>query len=290
MKKVIAIIITLIVILTGCSKYNSAANNIAQNQPQPENLTQGAKDTTGNTDLSIIDNIDSNKSIFEKGYYDYEGTIGDNMSVQMSIYPLEKDIAGSYFYENQKKEISLKGKSGAEDIVLYEYDEKGKHTGIFKGKMATVDKIEGTWISADNKDSYPFTLSLKSILPGAEYGKRYAVAVGTLSDQDVESFASKAQGYIVSDDKQQLAEVIAYPINVKINDKVTKIQNKDDFIKNYDKIFHSNFKQAISTASTKYMFANWQGIMFGEGSYNVWINEVAPTNEKLKLVITAINN
>jgi hypothetical protein len=38
------------------------------------------------------------------------------------------------------------------------------------------------------------------------------------------------------------------------------------------------------------MFANWQGIMFGEGLYNVWINEVAPTNEKLKLVITAINN
>ena len=38
--------------------------------------------------------------------------------------------------------------------------------------MNTVDKIEGTWVSADNKRSYPFTLSLKSIMNGAEYGKK----------------------------------------------------------------------------------------------------------------------
>jgi hypothetical protein len=290
LRKVIAIIITLIVILTGCSNGNNSASNTVQIQPQPESTSQSAKDTNSNTDSSIIDNIDTSKSLFEKGYYDYEGSINDNMSIQMSIYPLGKDIVGSYFYESQKKEINLKGKAGAEDIVLYEYDETGKHTGIFKGKMTTVDKIEGTWISADNKVSYPFKLSLKSIIPGAEYEKRYAVAVGTLSDQDVENFASKIQGYVINDDKQQLAEVIAYPINVKINDKVTKIQNKDDFIKSYDKIFHSNYKQAISNASTKYMFANWQGVMFGEGLYNVWINEVTSTEGSSKLMITAINN
>lgn len=156
--------------------------------------------------------------------------------------------------------------------------------------MKTVDKIEGAWISGYNKTSYPFTLSLKSILPGVEYGKRYSVAVGTRSDEDVEDFVSMIQNYVVKGNKKQLAEQVRYPITVKIDDKATQIENKDDFIKNYDKIFHSDYKQVIDNAFTKYMFANWQGIMFGTGSYNMWINEVTPSGNNPKLMITAINN
>ena len=122
--------------------------------------------------------------------------------------------------------------------------------------MNTVDKIVGTWISADNKKSYPFTLTLESIITGAQYGKRYAVAVGTESDQDVENFVSEIRNYIINDNGKQLAEHVTYPIHIEINSKVTKIQNKDDFIKNYDKIFNSNLKEAISNTYTKYIFAN----------------------------------
>ena len=99
-------------------------------------------------------------------------------------------------------------------------------------------------------------MSLKSIVTRTEYGKRYAVAISTESDQDVENFVSEIQRYIVNDNKEQLAEQIKYPINVKIDGKVTKIQNKDDFIKNYDKIFNSNLKEVISNAYTKYLFVN----------------------------------
>lgn len=38
------------------------------------------------------------------------------------------------------------------------------------------------------------------------------------------------------------------------------------------------------------MFANWKGIMFGTGLYNIGINEVTPTGGNSKLMITAINN
>ena len=212
------------------------------------------------------------------------------MSIQMSVYPLGKDIVGSYFYDSQRKEIKLKGKAGAKEIVLYEYDETGKNTGIFKGTMNTVDKIEGTWISPDNKRSYPFTLLLKSIINGAEYGKRYAVALGTKNDQDVENFVSEIQNNVANDNKKQLAEQVSYPINVKINDKIIQIQNEDEFIKNYDKIFLVNYKEMISKASTKYLFANWKGIMFGTNLNNIWINEVTSAGDNPKLMITAINN
>ncbi|MGK0466892.1 hypothetical protein [Clostridium sp.] len=152
-----------------------------------------------------------------------------------------------------------------------------------------VGKIEGTWISADNKISYPFVLKLEGGLPGAEYGKKYTQFVNNKSDQDVENFVSKVQSYIVNNKKEQLSEEIRYPINVKINNNIIKIKNKDDLIKNYDKIFTVEYKQAISKARTKYLFANYQGIMVGNGQ--IWINDrtLAGDNSS-KLMIIAINN
>lgn len=203
----------------------------------------------------------------------------------MSIYPLNNDIVGSYIYDSKKIEIKLKGKAGAKDFVLYEYDASGKNTGIFKGTLTTIDKIEGTWMTPDNKQSYPFTLSLKSNLPGSEYSKRYVVAGVTQSDEVIENYASEIQGYIGNDNKEKLAQNISYPISLNIDGTITKIQSKDEFIKNYDRIINSDFKKSISNSSTKFLFANSQGIMFGEGLYNMWINE-----SNSKLMITSINN
>ena len=307
MKKIILIII-LTTMVTGGSSITKDVNNTPQKvtnntqsknesqtssqqeKPKSENTVQSVKDTSSKVDSSLLKNIDETKSQFKKGYYDYKGTINNNIAVQMSIYKLDKEIVGTYFYEKQGKEIKLKGKSGGKNIILYEYDATGKNTGIFKGSMNTVDKIEGTWISADNKIRYPFTLALKSNIAADEYGKRYAVALNTKSDRDVEEFASKIQSYIVKNNKQQLVEQIKYPINVKINGKVVKIENKDYFIKNYDQIINPSYKSAISNAFTKYLFVNYKGIMFGENEYNIWINEVSPADGNPKLMITAINN
>ena len=46
----------------------------------------------------------------------------------------------------------------------------------------------------------------------------------------------------------------------------------------------------ISNASTKYMFVNYKGIMFGTNSNNIWTSEVTPTGENSKLMIIGINN
>ena len=285
MRKIIVMIIAVTVLLTGCFSEKKSVHDTVN-----ENASSSSKQQAQSQPESTSQDANANKSLFEKGYYDYQGTISNHMPIKMSVYLLGKDIVGGYFYDSEMKEIQLQGKAGIKDIVLYEYDEAGKNTGVFKGTMNTVDKIEGTWISPDNKINYPFTLLLKSILPGAEYGKRYAVAGGTESEQTVENFVSNIQSYIVNDNKKQLAEQVKYPIVVKINDKATKIQNEDDFINYYDQIFHNDYKQVIRHASAKYLFANFKGIMFGTGLYNIWIATVTPIGDSSKLMITAINN
>ncbi|WP_052085594.1 hypothetical protein [Clostridium sp. HMP27] len=293
-------ILSIIVVLASLTAFNQSKqvkNTSSTNKEVTNNSTNEGLKTSSNGSGEKLDDLhneykslDMSKSKFEKGYYDYQGTINNNLLIEMSIYPLSNEIVGSYFYNKQGKEIKLKGKADEKEIILYEYDKSGKNTGIFKGTMDTVDKIQGTWISGDGKINYPFSLSLKSILPGSEYGKRYAVAVGEISDKDVEKFASKIQSYIINDNKEKLAGEINYPINVKINDKTRKIQNKAEFIKNYDFIFNSKYKQVMTNAFSKYMFANYKGVMFGEGNYNMWINGIASTDGSSKLMITAINN
>ena len=141
----------LTTIMTGCSSVKPTVSNNNQEQiktANKANIDQSVKNINGKVFSSVLKNMDITKSLFEKGYYDYSGTINNNIKIQMSIYKQDKEIVGTYFYEKQRKEIKLKGKSDEKDIILYEYDAAGKNTGIFMGTMKTVDKIEGKWISA----------------------------------------------------------------------------------------------------------------------------------------------
>ena len=279
MKKIFGILIAFTLFLAGCSNSSESTSATPQN----------TKNITANTPLptpSIYLKIDTSKMLFEKGYYDYSGTINNKYKIQMSIFPLNNELVGTYYYESQKIDLELKGKADEKNVILYEYDETGNNTGVFQGTMKTVDSISGTWTSADGQATYPFSLTLKSIIPGVEYGKRYMTAISTKSDKDIEDFAARIQTYIKSSDKENLSQLISYPLTVKIDGKKTQIANKEDFVSNYDKIITSKLKNAIISTYPANMFANYQGVLFGSGSYNIWINE----NSKSDLTIISINN
>ncbi len=133
---------------------------------------------------------------------------------------------------------------------------------------------------------FPFKLSLKSAVWGAEYGKRYGSA---FTDKEVEEFAETVKAYILNNEKDKISDLVNYPISVKINGQDVKISNETDFIKNYDNIFHTKLKNTIAKSYTKYMFTNWRGIMLGDDGA-IWFNNIHFQNSKPKLLITAINN
>ena len=76
---------------------------------------------------------------------------------------------------------------------------------------------------------------------------------------------------------------------MRINSKNVVIKTKGEFISKYNSIFNPDFKKTMVNALTKYMFANWRGVMFGGGMYNMWINNVM-NPDNLQTLITKINN
>src|SRR5437588_11744820 len=88
----------------------------------------------------------------------FRGTIGGNLSIEMTLVRDGERVSGSYFYPRVGKNIDLKGtvdKSG--NVDLRESDETGKDTGIFKGlwKLSSyepgldLNDIEGKWSKPD---------------------------------------------------------------------------------------------------------------------------------------------
>lgn len=206
----------------------------------------------------------------DKGYYDYQGMINHQLKIRMSLYLTGQEITGSYFYEKHRKEIKLKGTLVANKVVLQEYDKNGRKTGIFEGYLQSIDSIDGYWSTPGGGRNYPFHLGLISSAIGAAYEKRYQDA-GAENDAVVETFAANLQCYLANNQKQKIAALLHYPTEVKVNGKPITLKTPEQFLAHYHEVFYPEFKTALVNAFTKYLFSNYQGIMFGGDTKNIWI-------------------
>lgn len=156
-KKIISLIliITILTLMIGCNKTDTNSSKIQSN--------------IINNDSDEYKSIDLKKSLFEKGYYYYEGTINNTLEVKMSLYRLSGEIVGTYSYDSEIVNTKLKGKSDNKKIILIEYNESGESISVFQGDMVSVDKIQGVWSNGKNK--LPFILSLVNTDPDAQYGQ-----------------------------------------------------------------------------------------------------------------------
>lgn len=107
--------------------------------------------------------------------------------------------------------------------------------------------------------------------------------------EDVKEFEDTfhlLQGFVSNDEKEKLAEYVAYPINVSINGTKTAIKNETEFVKNYDKILTEEVKKVFLSQMLDNIFVNYQGVMIGNGE--IWINQIVGTKHLYS--IYAINN
>jgi hypothetical protein len=125
---------------------------------------QVANQTVANTNTASAEApIGGTATRGEKFYF--RGTIGGNLSIEMTLVRDEEKLTGSYFYPKLGKNITLAGTVDAKgNVDLTETDENGKSTGTFKGTWKpaedspdpALEQISGKWSKPDGSKQTDF--------------------------------------------------------------------------------------------------------------------------------------
>lgn len=119
---------------------------------------------------------------------------------------------------------------------------------------------------------------------------RYEVA-GINDSIEFEKTFDTIKELVAKGDKERVSEYILYPLNVYASgDKPTlKIENKEEFIKNYDKSFNEQVKNALANQKVEETFVNYQGVMVKNGE--IWFGAISANNSSpQQYKIIAINH
>lgn len=206
------------------------------------------------------------------------GTIGTE-EICMDIYQDGTDITAFYVYKNSVNEMKLVGNLDGFHISLGD-DSYNSLTGTLTSADEPGGRLDGTFILS-NGNKLPVLLEM-SYACGAAIDNFYEI-MGS-SNQEVEDFLTELKNYILSSNKEAVAQLIKYPVNVSIVGKSTTISSSQEFIDQYNEIMSKDLVNSISNAYTKFLFNNYQGVMFGGNQFNIWIQKA-----ENKLTIMGIN-
>ena len=142
----VSIGLSLVILFAGC-KLNKSGTEQASNTSAPARQYQHAEG--GTTPAG------------ETKYF--KGSIGSALGLQMKLVREGETLTGSYFYQKVGTKIDTRGtidKDG--NVVLEEFDPKGKQTGVFKGIWKTDEngliEIAGNWNRPNSDKQTAFSL------------------------------------------------------------------------------------------------------------------------------------
>lgn len=99
------------------------------------------------------------------------------------------------------------------------------------------------------------------------------------------TFFDNLKKAVAADDKAVVAAMIEYPFQVRIGGKSLKIRDAAHFIADYDQVITAKVKHALQGQTYETLFANWQGVMVGQGE--IWFSGVGDADV---IKVTAIND
>jgi hypothetical protein len=132
----------------------------------------------------------------------------------------------------------------------------------------------------------PFLLSAVLIAPA--YGQATTADCGhsTVADfspslqPKAESFLAALKAAVKAQDKRKVAEMIRYPLLVNMLRGHRQIRTSAQLIAEYDRLFTPSIRKVIEEQSPRCLFANWQGVMIGDGE--AWFEEQPTGGMKIK--------
>lgn len=208
--------------------------------------------------------------------------MGSEMEIGLTLFQHEAKLRATYFYRKHLKDVPLSGQYlGGRDVTLEEQDSSGKVPGHFRlrfmetdpelksDKPLTVDVLDGDWTGEDGKTTFPVKLRLAHSCIALGSG-RYVYG-DAANDELVEKNVQGFYFAVLRGDKEEVAKYARFPLSFSINNKPRTASNRTAFLRYYDAIFTKSFVEKIAKGVPHHMFANWQGIMLGDGE--VWFDE-----------------
>jgi hypothetical protein len=99
------------------------------------------------------------------------------------------------------------------------------------------------------------------------------------------AFLAELQAAVRANDKQKIAGMISYPLNVNHGTNRTRVRSKDALLAQYDAIFTVQIRKDILAQSSKCLFGNDNGAMVGNG--DLWFSEI--NNGPVKIYAVNVN-
>jgi hypothetical protein len=106
--------------------------------------------------------------------------------------------------------------------------------------------------------------------------------LGAKTAAGARAFLAQLQAAVQSNNKEEIAGMVGYPLLVLRDGKRTRVQRKEALLSNYDRIFTAPVRAAILQQTAPCLFGNSSGAMIGSGE--VWFREEAPEQWKITTV------
>ena len=183
-------------------------------------------------------------------------------------------------FDYESKIINEKAKTAYEDALAKDINSefllklKGFMDVVLKNDNKLTDEVEQ--YRRANTDSQ---------LSSDPSSNRYYVA-GIDDAAEFEETFLMLQKLVENDDKNALAEYIAYPFHTTMNKTKITIKTEDEFVAIYDKVMTDKVKKAFLNQKVEETFVNDMGVSSGEGA--IWISQIL--DQKHKYSIYGINN
>jgi hypothetical protein len=178
------------------------------------------------------------------------------------LYPAELDNHG-YPYPISGCAYVMAHPGGS---VSFSVTESGHPANVLEEYQGRIDT--GELILLDSYAAPP--LEGESPPPAEE--DRFALL--GLSEAVAYDFLAHLQGLVAAGDREQLAQWVAYPLDVTIDGAPATVYGPEEFVANYDAIIHEGVSGALLSQSPEGLFVNDQGIMIGNGE--LWLHPTQP--------------
>ena len=198
----------------------------------------------------------------QKWTTEFVGSLDGNKQIRLLIYRDKDDsVFGSYFNTKKLVRYQIKGYVRGNKVLFNEMkgDEK---VASFKGELSDDKKPVLTGTYKKNDESYEAKLNYFIHFP-ARPGRNLYAPIEADSTEEVEAFATEFKKNLLAGNKEEVIKNLHHRIYVHIDGKDVWLET-EDYMKNYDKIFHPEFIESVKKNSFPMnMINSYKGVWFG---------------------------